>query len=107
MPRMTRTASTTRNFELARETYFFKVDYYSPTCKVVPKNPPDPEKTTRVLTIIARRRILIPQPTERRPAMAGQQPAYRAYTVVKREGQETSGSRSVRRSRSQSGDGFM
>jgi hypothetical protein len=34
--------------------------------------------------------------------MAGQQPAYRAFTVVKREGKRTSGFRSARRSRTSS-----
>jgi hypothetical protein len=40
------------NFELAGETYFFKVDYYSPDLKGGSEDPADPEKTTRVLTIM-------------------------------------------------------
>jgi hypothetical protein len=40
------------NFELAGENYFFKVDYYSPDLKGGSEDPADPEKTTRVLTII-------------------------------------------------------
>ena len=40
------------NFELAGETYFFKVDYYSPDLEGGSEDPADPEKTTRVLTIM-------------------------------------------------------
>jgi hypothetical protein len=40
------------NFELAGENYFFKVDYYSPDLKGGSEDPADPEKTTRVLTIM-------------------------------------------------------
>jgi hypothetical protein len=40
------------NVELAGETYFFKVDYYSPDLKGGSEDPADPEKTTRVLTIM-------------------------------------------------------
>ena len=40
------------SFELAGETYFFKVDYYSPDLKSGSDDPADPEKTTRVLTIM-------------------------------------------------------
>jgi hypothetical protein len=40
------------SFELAGETYFFKVDYYSPDLKGGSEDPADPEKTTRVLTIM-------------------------------------------------------
>ena len=40
------------NFELAGETYFFKVDYYSPDLKGGSEDPADPEQTTRVLTIM-------------------------------------------------------
>lgn len=40
------------SFELAGETYFFKVDYYSPDLKGGSEDPADPEQTTRVLTIM-------------------------------------------------------
>jgi len=40
------------SFELAGETYFFKVDYYSPNLEGGSEDPADPEKTTRVLTIM-------------------------------------------------------
>jgi hypothetical protein len=40
------------NFELAGETYFFKVDYYSPDLNSGSEDPADPEKTARVLTIM-------------------------------------------------------
>ncbi len=40
------------NVELAGETYFFKVDYYSPDLRGGSEDPADPEKTTRVLTIM-------------------------------------------------------
>ena len=40
------------NFELAGETYFFKVDYYSPDMQGGSEDAADPEMTTRVLTIM-------------------------------------------------------
>jgi hypothetical protein len=40
------------NFELAGVTYFFKLDYYSPDMQGGSEDPADPEKTTRVLTIM-------------------------------------------------------
>ena len=40
------------SFELAGETYFFKVDYYAPDMQGGSEDPADPEKTTRVLTIM-------------------------------------------------------
>ena len=40
------------SIELAGETYFFKVDYYSPDLQGGSEDPADPEKTTRVLTIM-------------------------------------------------------
>jgi hypothetical protein len=40
------------SFELAGETYFFKVDYYSPDLNGGSEDPADPEQTTRVLTIM-------------------------------------------------------
>ncbi len=40
------------SFELAGETYFFKVDYYAPDMEGGSEDPADPTKTTRVLTIM-------------------------------------------------------
>ena len=38
--------------ELAGTTYFFKVDYYAPDMQGGSEDPADPDKTTRVLTIM-------------------------------------------------------
>ena len=40
------------SFEIAGVTYFFKIDYYSPDMQGGSEDPADPEKTTRVLTIM-------------------------------------------------------
>jgi Protein of unknown function (DUF3768) len=40
------------NFELAGRRFFFKLDYYDPTLEFGSEDPADPEKTTRVLTIM-------------------------------------------------------
>jgi hypothetical protein len=40
------------SFELAGQTYFFKLDYYAPDMEGGSEDPADPEKTTRVLTIM-------------------------------------------------------
>jgi len=38
--------------ELSGQTYFFKLDYYAPGMDGGSEDPADPEKTTRVLTIM-------------------------------------------------------
>jgi hypothetical protein len=40
------------SFELAGRRFFFKLDYYDPTLEFGSEDPADPEKTTRVLTIM-------------------------------------------------------
>jgi hypothetical protein len=40
------------NFEIEGETYFFKIDYYDLDMDGGSEDPADPEKTTRVLTIM-------------------------------------------------------
>jgi hypothetical protein len=40
------------NFELEGVTYFFKLDYYAPDVEGGSEDPADPQKTTRVLTIM-------------------------------------------------------
>lgn len=40
------------SFKLEDVTYFFKLDYYSPDMEGGSEDPADPEKTTRVLTIM-------------------------------------------------------
>jgi hypothetical protein len=39
-------------FEVAGETFYWKIDYYDTHCRYGSENPADPEKTTRVLTIM-------------------------------------------------------
>jgi hypothetical protein len=40
------------SFEVAGETFFWKIDYYDARCEFGSEDPADPEKTTRVLTIM-------------------------------------------------------
>jgi len=40
------------SFEIEGETYFFKIDYYAPDMDGGSEEPADPEKTTRVLTVM-------------------------------------------------------
>ena len=40
------------SFEVAGETFFWKMDYYDSPCEFGSEDPADPEKTTRVLTIM-------------------------------------------------------
>ena len=40
------------SFELAGVSYFFKIDYYSPDLEGGSEDPANPDKTTRVLTIM-------------------------------------------------------
>jgi hypothetical protein len=40
------------DFEIEGETYFFKIDYYALDMDGGSEDPTDPEKTTRVLTIM-------------------------------------------------------
>lgn len=40
------------SFEIAGETFFWKIDYYDLECQFGAEDPSDPEKTTRILTIM-------------------------------------------------------
>jgi len=40
------------SFELAGETFFWKIEYYDETCTYGSEDPCDPDKTTRVLTLM-------------------------------------------------------
>jgi hypothetical protein len=40
------------SFEIAGETFFWKIDYYDERCEFGSDDPSDPDKTTRVLTIM-------------------------------------------------------
>ena len=40
------------SFEIAGERFFWKIDYYDRRFKAASDDPSDPEKTTRVLTIM-------------------------------------------------------
>jgi len=40
------------SFELAGQTFFWKIDYYDERCEYGSQDPSDPSKTTRVLTLM-------------------------------------------------------
>jgi len=40
------------HFEIAGDTFYWKIDYYDLHCRYGSDDPADPEKTTRVLTIM-------------------------------------------------------
>ena len=40
------------SFEVAGEKFFWKIDYYDRDCRFGSEDPSDPDKTTRVLTIM-------------------------------------------------------
>ena len=40
------------SFDVAGVTYFFKIDYYTPDMEGRSEDPTDPEKTTRVMTLM-------------------------------------------------------
>jgi hypothetical protein len=40
------------SFDLVGRTFFWKLDYYDPTMEFGSEDPSDPEKTTRVLTLM-------------------------------------------------------
>jgi hypothetical protein len=40
------------SFEVAGETFFWKIEYYDQDCRFGSEDPGDPDKTTRVLTVM-------------------------------------------------------
>ena len=40
------------SFELVNRTFFWKIDYYDERCECGSKDPSDPKRTTRVLTLM-------------------------------------------------------
>ncbi len=75
------------NFEIEGETYFWKIDY-DPEMRFGSEDPPTPRRRRACSPSCAPTSTDLPTQPKRRRAMSAQQPSYRAYTVIKREGQD-------------------